>query len=43
MNVKHNNVDLSSWYEFWFAIICIDMNLILALSTAMQKMRYGFH
>ena len=32
-------VDLSSWYEFWFARICIDMNviwLILNLLTAIQ-------
>ena len=28
MHVKHY-VDLSSWYEFLFAIICIDMNVIL--------------
>ena len=33
MCVKHYNVDLSSWYEFWFAIICIDMNVISALSS----------
>ena len=28
MHVKHY-VDLSSWYEFLFAIICIGMNVIL--------------
>ena len=28
-HVKHCNVDLSSWYELWFAIICIDMDVIL--------------
>ena len=27
--VKYCYVDLSSWYGFWFAIICIDMNVIL--------------
>ena len=35
--VKHCYVDLSSWFEFWFAMICIDMNVILDLSTAMQQ------
>ena len=31
--VKHYNIDLSSWYEFWLALISIDMNVISALST----------
>ena len=31
--VKHCCVDLSSWYGFWFAIICIDMKGIFDLST----------
>ena len=35
--VKHCYVELSSWYEFWFAITCIDMNAILDLSTAIQQ------
>ena len=26
--VKHCYVDLSSWYELWFAIICIGMDVI---------------
>ena len=26
--VKHCNVDLSSWYELWIAILCIDMAVI---------------
>ena len=30
-------VDLSSWYEIWFAIICIDMNVILDLPTMIQQ------
>ena len=30
-------VDLSSWYEIWFAIICIDMNVILDLPTTIQQ------
>ena len=34
--VKHCYDDSSSCYEFWFAIICIDMNTILDLSTAIQ-------
>ena len=33
--VKHCYVDLSSWYEHWFAIICIDMDVILDLSTTL--------
>ena len=36
-HMKHCNVDLSSWYELWFAIICIDMDLILDLSTAINS------
>ena len=42
VRVKHYNIDLSSWYEFWFALICIDMNVISALSTAIQQFRDGF-
>ena len=37
--IRHCYVDLSSWYEFWFARICIDVNviwLILNLSTTIQ-------
>ena len=26
--VKHYYVDLSSWYEFWSAIICISINIV---------------
>ena len=40
--VKLYNIDLSSWYEFWFALICIDMNVISALSAAIQQFRDGF-
>ena len=36
-HVKHWNVDLSSWYELWFAIKCIDMDVILDLFTAIQQ------
>ena len=36
MCVKHCYVDSSLWYEFRFAIVCIDMNIILDLSTAIQ-------
>ena len=28
--------------EFWFALICIDMNVISALSNAIQQFRDGF-
>ena len=37
--VKHCHADLSSWYEFWFAIICVDMNVISDLfqGTATQQ------
>ena len=28
---KDSYVNSSSWYEFWFAIICIDINIILDL------------
>ena len=35
--VKHCYVDLSSWYEFWFAIICIGTDVILDLSTTIQQ------
>ena len=40
--VKPYNIDLASWYEFWFTLICIDMNAISALSTAIQQFRDGF-
>ena len=39
---KHCYVDLSSWHKLWFAIICFDMNVTLALSTAIQQFRDGF-
>ena len=42
MRAKHCYVDLSSWYELWFAIICFDMNVTSALSTAIQQFRDGF-
>ena len=35
-HVKHCNVDLSSWYELWFAI-CMDMDVIFDLSTVIQQ------
>ena len=35
--VKYCYVDLSSWYGFWFAIICIDMNVIVEFSIAIQQ------
>ena len=41
--VKHYNIDLSSWYEFWFALICIDMNIISAPTTTIQQFRDGFN
>ena len=28
---------LLCWFEFWFATICIDMNIILDLSTTIQQ------
>ena len=37
MRDKYCYVHLSSWYEIWFAIICIDMNVILDLSTTIQQ------
>ena len=37
--VKYCYVDLSSWYGFWFAIICINMNAILDFSIAIQQLR----
>ena len=40
--VKYCYVDLSSWYGFWFAIICIDLNVILDFSIAIQQFRDGF-
>ena len=39
--VKYCYVDLSSWYGFWFAILCIDMNIILYFSIAVQQFRDG--
>ena len=41
-HVKLYNIDLTSRYELWFALICIDMNVILALSTAIQQFQDGF-
>ena len=35
--VKYCYVDLSPSYEFWFAIIFIDLNVIFDLSTAIQQ------
>ena len=35
--VKHCYVDLSWWYELWFAIIFIGMDVILDLSTTIQQ------
>ena len=35
-HVKHCYVDLWSSYEFWFAIICISINIILDLSTTIR-------
>ena len=40
--VKYCYVDLSSWYGFWFSIICIDMNVILDFSIAIQQFTDGF-
>ena len=40
--VKDYNIDLSSWYEFWFALIFFGINIILALSTAIQQFINGF-
>ena len=40
--VKYYYVDLSSWYGFWFPIICIDMDIILDFSIAIQQFRDGF-
>ena len=37
MHVKNCYVDLLSWYEFWFAIICISMNIISDLSTTIRQ------
>ena len=34
---KYCYVDLLSWYEIWFAMICIDMNIIFDLSTMIQQ------
>ena len=36
-SVKHCYVDLSLWYELCLAIICIDMDVIFGLSTAIQQ------
>ena len=41
-HVKHCYVDLSSWYEFWFAIICISINIISNLSTAFPQFKRRF-
>ena len=40
--MRVNTADLSSWYEFWFAIICIDMNVILDRSTTIQQFQRRF-
>ena len=42
IRVKYCYVDLSSWYGFWFAIICIDLNVVLDFSIAIQQFRDGF-
>ena len=42
MHVKHCYTDLASWYEFWFAIICIDMGIILDLSTTVPQFQRRF-
>ena len=34
MHIKHYYVDLSSWSEFWFAKICIDMNILALLPAS---------
>ena len=34
---KYCYVHLSSWYDIWFEMLCIDMNFILDLSTAIQQ------
>ena len=34
---KHCYADLLSWYEFWFAIICVDMNVISDLFTGVHR------
>ena len=34
--------DLSSWHEFWFAIIWINMNVISDLSTEINNFLDGF-
>ena len=41
-HVKHYNIDLSAWYEFWFVLICIDMNVISAFSIAIQPFKRRF-
>ena len=35
-HAKHSYVDLSLWYEFWVAIICISINIISDLSTTIR-------
>ena len=40
--VEYCYVDLSSWYEIWFAITCIDMNVVLHLSTTIQQFQRQF-
>ena len=43
MRVKHCYVDLSTWYELWLAIICIDIDVIFDLSTTISNnFRDGF-
>ena len=42
MCVKHCHSDLSSWYAFWFAILCLDMNVILDPSTTIQQFQRRF-
>ena len=35
--VKYCNVDSSLWYEIWFAMMCICMNVIFYISTKIQQ------
>ena len=37
-HVKHCYVDLSSWHELWFAITCMDMDVIFDLSPAILQL-----
>ena len=41
--VQHCYVDFSSWYELWFAIVCIDMDVILGLSTAITELHMDMY